>query len=72
MRKDGRESDNVDDRRSSTGGGGGSISMGTILMLAPFFKNLMRSKFGWAIIAIGVVAYMNGYNPLALLFDQQD
>ena len=41
--------------------------MGTIMMLAPLFKNLMRSKFGWAIIAIGVVAYMNGYNPLALL-----
>jgi len=69
MRKDGRESDNVDDRRKSTGGsgGGGNISMGTIMMLAPLFKNLMRSKFGWAIIAIGVVAYMNGYNPLALL-----
>ena len=67
MRKDGRESDNVEDRRSSTGGGGGGISMGTIMMLAPLFKNLLRSKFGWAIIAVGVIAYMNGYNPLALL-----
>lgn len=68
MRKDGRESDNVDDRRSSTdGGGGGQISMGTVMMLAPLFKNLLSSKFGWIIIGVGVIAYMNGYNPLALL-----
>ena len=67
MRKDGRESSNVDDRRASTGGRGGNISMGTIMMLAPLFKNLLKSKFGWAIIAVGVVAYLNGYNPLALL-----
>ena len=66
MRKDGRESKNVDDRRESTGGGG-HIDMGTLIMLAPLFKRLLRSKFGWLIIAIGVVAYMNGYNPLALV-----
>lgn len=67
MRKDGRRSDNVDDRRESTGRGGGNISMGTIMMLAPLFKRLLRTKIGWVIIAVGVVAYMNGYNPLALL-----
>ena len=66
MRKDGRESRNVEDRRESTGGGG-HIDMGTLIMLAPLFKRLLRSKFGWLIIAIGVVAYMNGYNPLALV-----
>ncbi len=67
MRKDGRESSNVDDRRANSGGGGGKISMGTIMMLAPLFKYLLRSKFGWAIIAVGVVAYLSGYNPLGLL-----
>lgn len=67
MRKNGRESNNVDDRRSSTGGRGGSISMGTLIMLAPLFKKLLRSKFGWLIIAVGVIAYWNGYNPLALV-----
>lgn len=67
MRKDGRHSDNVDDRRSSSGGPGGNISMGTVMMLAPLFKSLLRTKFGWAIIAVGIVAWMSGYNPLALL-----
>lgn len=66
MRKDGRQSKNVDDRRESSGGGG-NISMGALIMLFPLFKRLLRSKLGWAIIAVGVVAYMNGYNPLALL-----
>jgi len=66
MRKDGRESRNVEDRRESTGGGG-RIDMGTLIMLAPLFKKLLRSKLGWVIIAVGVVAYMNGYNPLALV-----
>jgi len=68
MRKDRRESSNVEDRReSSGGGGGGKMSMGTMLMLAPVFKYLLKSKLGWAIIAVGVIAYLNGYNPLALL-----
>jgi hypothetical protein len=69
MRKDRRESDNVDDRRSQSGGfgGGGGVSMGTVMMLAPLIKRLLGTKFGWAIIGLGVVAYMSGYNPLALL-----
>lgn len=67
MRQYKRESDNVEDRREQSGGGGGGISMGTILMFAPLIKRLVRSKFGLAILAVGVLAYMNGYNPLALL-----
>jgi predicted metalloprotease len=41
--------------------------MGTLIMLAPLIKKLMRSKLGWIVIAVGVVAYMNGYNPLSVL-----
>jgi predicted metalloprotease len=65
---DERESQNVDDRRISSGyGSGGMPSMGTIMMLWPILKPLLRSKFGIFIIGAGVVAYMMGYNPLALL-----
>jgi len=66
MRKYRRESDNVEDRREHSGGGG-NISMGTIMMFAPLIKRLLRSKFGLVILAVGLLAYMNGYNPLALL-----
>jgi predicted metalloprotease len=65
---DERESRNVDDRRASTGrSGGGMPSMGTMMMLWPIVKPLLRSKFGMVIIGAGVAAYMMGYNPLALL-----
>ena len=65
---DERESRNVDDRRASSGrSGGGMPSMGTMMMLWPILKPLLRSKFGMLIIGAGVVAYMMGYNPLALL-----
>jgi len=65
---DERESRNVEDRRMSSGrSGGGLPSMGTMMMLWPFVKPLLRSKFGMLIIGAGVVAYMMGYNPLALL-----
>ena len=64
-----RESDYVDDRRDSSGysGGGGKMSMGTLMMLWPLIRPLLRTKFGWAIIALGAVAYMGGFNPLAFL-----
>ncbi|MDM5271324.1 zinc metallopeptidase [Sulfurovum sp. zt1-1] len=63
--RDQRRSSNVDDRRSSTGGGG--ISAGTILFLFRLLGPLLRTKFGWAIIVLGVVAYLSGFNPLSML-----
>jgi hypothetical protein len=64
-----RESDYVDDRRDSSGysGGGGKMSMGTLMMLWPLIRPLLRTKFGWAIIGLGVMAYVGGFNPLAFL-----
>jgi len=63
------ESRNVEDRRSqggsSSGGGRGMPSMGTIMFLWPIIQRLLKTKFGWAIIAVGAVAYFSGYNPLA-------
>lgn len=64
--KNSRRSSNVDDRRSSSGSRGG-VSMGTVMMLWPILRPLLRTKFGWGIIALGVVAYMSGFNPLSLL-----
>ena len=65
---DERESRNVDDRRNSSGGGGrGMPSMGTMMMLWPLVKPLLRTKFGWAIIGLGAMAYLGGFNPLSLL-----
>jgi len=70
MRWEGRdESDNVDDRRSSSGKGGGGMrgmpSMGTIMFLWPVVQRLLKTKFGWAIIGVGAVAYFSGFNPLS-------
>ena len=63
------ESSNVEDRRSqgSSSGGGmrGMPSMGTIMFLWPVIQRLLKTKFGWAIIGIGAVAYFSGYNPLS-------
>jgi predicted metalloprotease len=64
--KGGRKSSNVDDRRSSSDGGGGMPSMGTMMMIWPIIKPLLKTKFGWAIIGLGVAAYFAGFNPLAL------
>ena len=64
---DERESSYVEDRRGSSSGRGGGMSMGTAMMLWPLIRPLLRTKFGWAIIGIGVVAYMAGLNPLALV-----
>jgi len=65
---DERESRNVDDRRASSGrSGGGMPSMGTMMMLWPIVKPLLRSKFGMLIVGVGAAAYFMGYNPLALL-----
>ncbi len=62
------ESRNVEDRRGQSGLGGGMRgmpSMGTIMFLWPFIQRLLRTKFGWAILAVGAVAYFSGYNPLS-------
>ncbi len=62
---DERESRNVEDRRYQRGGRG--ISMQGLFMLWPLIRMLLQTKFGWAIIAIGVGAYLMGFDPLALL-----
>jgi len=62
------QSDNVEDRRRKGSGGGstrGMPSMGTIMFLWPFIQRLLKTKFGWAIIGIGAVAYFSGFNPLS-------
>jgi len=68
------QSDNVEDRRSSgnsgsnfSGGGRGMPSMGTIMFLWPLVKPLLKTKFGWAIIGMGAVAYFSGFNPLSAI-----
>jgi len=61
------QSDNVEDRRGSNSGGGrrGMPSMSTIMFILPIIQKLLKTKFGWAIIGIGAVAYFSGFNPLA-------
>lgn len=66
--KGGRKSSNVDDRRATSGGGGrGMPSMGSIMVIWPIIKPLLRTKLGWAIIGLGAAAYFAGFNPLALI-----
>jgi len=66
--KGGRKSSNVDDRRAATGGRGEGIpSMQTMMIIWPLIRALLKTKVGWAIIALGVVAYMSGFNPLSLI-----
>ena len=60
-----RESQNVEDRRFRSGGSGASLR--GLFMLWPLIRMLLQTKFGWAIIAIGVGAYLMGFDPLALL-----
>ncbi|WP_172200090.1 neutral zinc metallopeptidase [Campylobacter sp. RM16188] len=55
-----RRSSNIEDRRAS----GGGVSMGALLPLVRF---LLGSNIGRVVLAIGVVAYFIGFNPLALL-----
>jgi len=69
MRWKGRdESFNVDDRRiGDVSPRGGGSTLGTIFFLWPLIKMLLRTKFGWAIISIGVVAHLAGFSPLGLI-----
>jgi predicted metalloprotease len=41
--------------------------MGTIMFLWPIIQRLLKTKFGWAVIAVGAVAYFSGFNPLDTL-----
>jgi len=64
---DEKESSYVEDRRGSSGGGfggfiGGAGNIGRLLMLWPIIKPLLRTKFGWIIIAVGLFFYFG--NPL--------
>jgi len=63
------QSSNVEDRRgssdSSGGGRRGMPSMGTMMFLWPLVKPLLKTKFGWAVIGLGAVAYFSGFNPLS-------
>ena len=68
--EDREQSSNVEDRRGNSGGGGGGRgmpSMSTIMFLLPLIQKLLKTKFGWAIIGIGAVAYFSGFNPLSSL-----
>ncbi|KIM11107.1 MAG: membrane protein [Sulfurovum sp. FS08-3] len=66
MRWQGRnESSNIDDRRGEMGSlGGGSNLISMAFFFWPLIKMLLRTKLGWAIIAIGVVAHLAGFSPL--------
>ena len=65
--KGGRKSTNVDDRRASSSGRRVMPSLQTIMIIWPLIKPLFKTKLGLAIIALGVVAYMSGFNPLSLI-----
>ena len=62
---DWEESRNVEDRRMN--GGGRRLSAGTLMMLWPLIRGLLRTRIGWAIIGLGVLAYVAGFNPLSLM-----
>jgi len=67
--KGGKKSSNVEDRRATSGGRGGRgmPSMGTMMMLWPIVKPLLRSKLGMLVVGVGAAAYFMGYNPLSLI-----
>lgn len=68
--KNRRQSQNVDDRRSASGGGGGGFqmpSLQTLFFIFPLVKPLLKSKLGLAVVGLGAVAYMSGFNPLSLV-----
>ncbi len=63
-----RRSSNIEDLRSrgasrAFGGGG----RGNLRLIMPIAQFLLRSNTGRVILAVGVVAYFLGFNPLALL-----
>ena len=65
--RDFEESRNVEDRRAAGGSFGRGISLRNIMFLWPIIRMLLKTKFGWAIIAAAAFLYFSGYNPLNLL-----
>ncbi len=68
--RNGRRSNNVEDRRASSGGGGRRFrmpSLQTLFFIYPLIKPLLRSKFGLLIIGVGALAYFSGFNPLSFM-----
>ena len=66
--EDREESSNVEDRRQNSGMSGGQRgmpSMSTMMFMWPIIQRLLKTKFGWAIIGVGAVAYFSGFNPLS-------
>ncbi|MDX1958734.1 MAG: neutral zinc metallopeptidase [Leptospiraceae bacterium] len=61
MREDGRESDNIEDRRGSSGGNSGGLGLGLIF-------SLLSSKSGIAVLVIGfIVSYFLGISPMKII-----
>ena len=66
--KGGRKSTNVEDRRATSGDRRGGMPSGQMIMILwPIIKPLLRTKLGWAIIAIGFVSFYFGFNPFSLI-----
>jgi len=65
--KDFKESRNVEDRRAAGASFGRGMSLRSLMFLWPIIRMLLRTKFGWAIIAAGAFLYFSGYNPLQLI-----
>lgn len=62
-----RRSSNIEDMRSRGPARGFSGGRGKMRLLLPIIQFLLRSNIGRVILAVGVVAYFLGFNPLALL-----
>lgn len=58
-----KQSSNVEDGRGERM----SVSSGSLGALIPIVRFLLGSNIGRVVLAVGVVAYFMGYNPLALL-----
>ncbi|MCO4844870.1 MAG: neutral zinc metallopeptidase [Sulfurovum sp.] len=66
--KGGRKSTNVEDRRATPGTRRvGMPSKQMIMILWPIIKPLLRTKVGWAILAIGFASFYFGFNPFSLI-----
>ena len=59
-----RRSSNIEDLRFSSTG---RVGRGGLRFAVPIIRFLLSNKYGRIVLAIGVIAYFFGYNPLALL-----